>query len=73
MDRTNQPTADEKLAQLLRAAALETDSDKLLELYRAMARLNEEKLNEDQLSEEKSNPKKLSRENDTPSPHNSSR
>lgn len=68
METNNQPPADERLAQLLRAAALETSSDKLLELYREMARLNEEKLNE-----QKSSANKLSREHDARSPGNSSR
>ena len=54
METNNQTPADEKVAQLLREAALETDSDKLLELYRKIAKLNEEKLNERKSNEEKS-------------------
>lgn len=68
MAPNNQPPADERLAQLLRAAALETNSDKLLQLYREMARLNEEKS-----TEQKPSPNKLTRENDTLSRDNSSR
>lgn len=47
MDPNKQPPADETLAQLLRAAAQETDSDKLLELHRKIAKLTEEKLSQD--------------------------
>ncbi len=54
METNNQTPADEKVAQLLREAALETDSDKLLALYRKIAKLDEEKLNEQKSNEEKS-------------------
>ena len=62
METNNQTPADEKVAQLLREAALETDSDKLLELYRKIAKLNEEK--------SKLFKRKLNRESDTPSRSN---
>lgn len=55
METNNQTTADEKVAQLLREAALETDSDKLLELYRKIAKVNEQKSNEQRSNREKSN------------------
>jgi len=42
VDPNNQTPPDEKLAQILQAAAVETDSDKLLELYRKMAKLDQE-------------------------------
>jgi hypothetical protein len=42
VDPNNQTPPDEKLAHILRAAAVETDSDKLLELYRKMAKLDQE-------------------------------
>jgi hypothetical protein len=42
VDPNNQTPAHEKLAQILQAAAAETDSDKLLELYRKMAKLDQE-------------------------------
>ena len=42
VDPNNQTPPDEKLAQILRAAAVETDSDKLLELYRKIAKLDQE-------------------------------
>jgi len=54
VETNNQTPADEKVAQLLREAALETDSDKLLALYRKIAKLDEEKLNEQKSNEEKS-------------------
>lgn len=49
----NQTPADEKVAQLLREAALETDSDKLLQLYRKIAKLNEEKSAQEKLTPQK--------------------
>ena len=49
METNNQTPADEKVAQLLREAALETDSDKLLELYRKIAKLNEEKSKQEEV------------------------
>ena len=55
MKPTNQTPEDERVAQLLREAALETDSDKLLELYRKIGKLNEQKSNEEKLTREKSN------------------
>lgn len=55
--KPDEPPADEKLAQILRAAAVETDSDKLLELYRKIAALDQKTLNQ---------------ENDTPSRRSSS-
>jgi hypothetical protein len=54
VETNNQTPADEKVAQLLREAALETDSDKLLALYRKIAKLDEEKLNERESNKEKS-------------------
>jgi hypothetical protein len=42
VDPNNQTPPGEKLAQILRAAAVETDSDKLLELYRKIAKLDQE-------------------------------
>jgi hypothetical protein len=49
VETNNQTPADEKVAQLLREAALETDSDKLLELYRKIAKLNEEKSKQEEV------------------------
>lgn len=56
MESNNQTPEDEKVAQLLREAALETDSDKLLELYRKIARLNQEKLNQGNDTASRGNP-----------------
>lgn len=57
MKPDDETPADEKLAQILRAAAVETDSDKLLALYRKIAALDQKTLNQ---------------ENDTPSRRGSS-
>lgn len=62
METNNQTTADEKVAQLLREAALETDSDKLLELYRKIAKVNEQKSNEQRSNEQRSNREKSNQE-----------
>ena len=56
MESNNQTPEDEKVTRLLREAALETDSDKLLELYRKIARLNQEKLNQRNDTPSRGNP-----------------
>jgi hypothetical protein len=57
VDSNNQTPADEKVAQLLREAALETDSDKLLDLYRKIAKLNEQQSNQEKLNQEEVPPR----------------